>query len=101
MDEFKWLRPLLDAVGPTATAFALVAAVLFFFYRRDLIRKEQDSRADRADLMTVVAKNTQSTDKLTEAIGRLAESSARQIETIVRAFERRERDGRDRRDRER
>jgi len=91
MESFAWIGPLFAAVGPAAGAFALVAGVLFYFYRRDHLQKQADVRSERDTLMRVVVQNTQSGDRLAGAVDKLADSANKQIETIVRAFERRDR----------
>ena len=82
---------LVEAFGPTAAAFACVAGIIFFFYRRDHMAKQ-------SMLKDVVTKNTESTDRLTSAVDKLADTThagtdayTRSLDTILRAFERRTR----------
>jgi len=91
MDNFAWVGPLVAVVGPTSAALAIVAAIIFYFYRRDHLQKQADVRSERDTLMKVVIQNTQSGERLAGAVDKLADSSNKQMETIVRAFERRDR----------
>ena len=82
---------LVEAFGPTAAAFACVAGMLFFFYRRDHMAKQHM-------LQEVVMKNTESTDRLTAAVDKLSDTTnsvsvayTRSLDTILRAFEQRQR----------
>jgi hypothetical protein len=72
--EFAWIGPLVAAIGPTAFAFALVAGVLFYFYRRDHLQKQVDLREERRELMAVVVKNTESHDRLASAVDSLSKA---------------------------
>lgn len=88
---------LLDAVtkafGPAGAAFAVVAAVLFYFYRLDHLRKQKglkeahDRRDDReSKFINVIEQNaaacersSQSSLRLADGIERLA-TTAREIQ---------------------
>lgn len=95
---------LVDAFGPTAAAFALVAAVLFYFYRRDHIKKHGDLTLLNERLITVLDRTAENSSRLAESVNRVAEANrvtaeaskaaaeavTRQVDILVRAFERRE-----------
>lgn len=100
MGEWAWIGKLVEAFGPVGGAFAVVAAVLFFFYRRDHITKQEN-------LKELVRQHTESTDRLTNSMDRMAETSrtnadrvaetarasvdtyTRSLDAILRAFDRR------------
>lgn len=102
MSDLAWLPRLVEAMGPTASAWALVAAVLFFFYRRDHIKKQGDLGALNERLITVLQENTQNSTRLAESVNRVAEANkataesvkatadsvTRQVDVLVRAFDR-------------
>ena len=90
MTEWAWIGEVVKAFGPAAAAFALVAGVIFFFYRRDHMTTQ-------TALKDIVMKNTQSCDRLVEAVNKLSDTThdssaafTRSLDIILRAFERRQ-----------
>ena len=81
--DLTWLGPLVAAIGPTAAAFALVAGVIFYFYRRDHIIKQVNLKEDRDRMIQVISDVTQAVNRVAETQRSSAEAFTRGLETIV------------------
>jgi hypothetical protein len=92
--DWAWIKPLVDAFGPAAAAFASVAIILFYILRRDSRAVQAALREDRTELIQVIRDVTRAIDQTRqsqEAFREGIDSFKEGLTTVVRAFEHRER----------
>lgn len=92
---FEGIKKLADAFGPQAGIALAFGLVAFYYYRRDAKEREASTCADRAVLMdamlknaAVIERNNGISEKLADAVDRLADANRVSAEAYTRQIDR-------------
>lgn len=89
MSGMDYLKALVDWFGPAGAAFAVVAGVVGYFYRRDVLRRVEGERGMKERLLVAFEKNAVAYERLAvtlSAFGDRLEDHERKEEQMVDAI---------------
>ena len=81
------LERLVGWFGPAGAVSFILALVVGYFYRRDLLSRDAAARADRDRLVEAVTANAQSNSALAGAVREFTDGLRRHEETETRVLE--------------
>ena len=83
-----YIDNLVKWFGPVGALAFILACLVGYFYRRDILALLDEVRRDREHLMEVVVANTESKVALAESLGRFGDALERHEEREERTVER-------------